>query len=190
MELTNPTLTTEQKQHIKDLYKQILLPSKTLNPPDNILLKNLISSDDYSRYQKVRNIYQQSGYFYERLFAYLCNFQKPNKTLCHSCSLQKSNKNQNLCETCNKNHFDLIDNEDQIYIELKSNFNTDNHNARDSKFHHLGKYKQNHPDATVIYACINDNRKRNNNVYYTHHLGFIIMTGDKTWDYFCEKSKD
>ena len=48
------------------------------------------------------------GYFYEQLFCYLCNFTHP------------------------KTSFDLV-NEDQIFIELKTDWSTDNHNGNESR---------------------------------------------------------
>ena len=49
----------------------------------------------------------------------------------------------NCCYFCHFSHpktgFDLV-NEDQIFIELKSNWKTDTHNSKESKFHHLEKY--------------------------------------------------
>ena len=69
------------------------------------------------------------GQFYEQIFCYLCNFIHPRKG------------------------FDLV-NEQQIFIEVKTNFLSDNHNARNSKFHYLGKYKTNNPNAKVYYICL------------------------------------
>ena len=46
------------------------------------------------------------GHFYEKLFCYLCNFTHRIKG------------------------FDLINEEEQIFIELKTNFLSDNYNAR------------------------------------------------------------
>ena len=86
------------------------------------------------------------GYFYEQLFCYLCNFIHP------------------------KTGFDLINEKEQIFIELKTDWNTDNHNSKESKFHLLSKYKRNNPNAKVYYICLNDKRKIN--VNYAHHFGF------------------
>ena len=36
--------------------------------------------------------------------------------------------------------FDLVNEEDQIFIKLKSNWKTDNYNSKESKFHHIRKY--------------------------------------------------
>ena len=56
-------------------------------------------------------------YFCEQLFCYLCNFTHP------------------------KIGFDLINEEDHMYIELKTDWNTDNHNGKESKFCLLRKCK-------------------------------------------------
>ena len=50
------------------------------------------------------------GYFYEKLFCYICNFKHP------------------------ETGFDLVNVEKQIFIELKTDWNTDKHNAKESKF--------------------------------------------------------
>ena len=89
--------------------------------------------------------------FYKQLFCYLCNFKHPRKG------------------------FDLLNKQEQIFIELKTNFLSNNHNARNSKFHHLEKYKTNNLNANVYYICLND--KCQLHVNYMHHFGFQIMTG-------------
>ena len=91
------------------------------------------------------------GYFYEKLFCYLCNFAHP------------------------KTGFDLVNEEDQIFIELKSNWKTDNHNSKESKFHHLGKYKTKNSDAEIFYICLNDKRKINVNYTQSCH-GPVVMS--------------
>ena len=83
------------------------------------------------------------------MFAYLCGF------------------------THNKVGFDLINKEKNIYIELKTNFNTDNYDSKNSKFQKLTEHKIKNPDHEVIYACLNDNRV-NGSVGYFHTNGFRI----------------
>ena len=73
-----------------------------------------------------------------------------------------------------KTGFDLINEEEQIFIELKTDWNTDNHNSKHSKFHLMGKYKTNNPNANVYYICLNDKCKVH--VDYLHHFGFQIIT--------------
>ena len=100
------------------------------------------------------------GRFYEALFAYLCGF------------------------THNKVGFDLINKEKNIYIELKTNFNTDNYDSKNSKFQKLTEHKTKNPDHEVIYACLNDNRV-DGSVDYFHTSGFRIITGYRAFKYFC-----
>ena len=56
-------------------------------------------------------------YFYEQLFCYLCNFTHP------------------------KTGFDLVSEEDHMFIELKTDWDIHNHNGKESKFYLLRKYK-------------------------------------------------
>ena len=56
-------------------------------------------------------------YIYE-LFCYLCNFTHPKKT-----------------------GLKIVNEEEQIFIESKTDWNTDNHNGKESKFCFLRKYK-------------------------------------------------
>ena len=177
------TISLEQKNHIRYMYQDIFKPPRNINT-SNPLLRDTIDQRDYETYQKIRNIYQSIGRFYEYLFAYLCNFTRPTKSLCTTCKSQKSNKLRKFCETCNKNSFDLINTEENIFIEVKSAFATDNYNARDSKFHHLGKYKQFHPESQIYYICLHDHRN-STGCNYTHLLGFRIITGDEAWKFFC-----
>ena len=75
------------------------------------------------------------GYFYEQLFCYLCNF------------------------THSETGFDLINEKEQIFIELKTDWNADNHSSKESKFHLLSKYKRHNSNAKVCYICLNDKRQ-------------------------------
>ena len=97
------------------------------------------------------------------MFAYLCGF------------------------TYNKVGFDLINKEKNIYIELKTNFNTDNYDLKNSKFQKLTEHKTKNSDHEIIYACLNDNRA-NGSVDYFHTNSFRIITGYKAWEYFCSFS--
>ena len=180
-------LSIQQKQDIEYLFKNYVTPPKCFNQTNNIILNEVFQSQDYISYIKVRNLFQKIGYFYEHLFAYLCNLRKPIKQLCSTCKIQRSNKLRKLCETCNRNSFDLINEEEHVYIELKSSFQTDNHNSKDSKFHHLGEFKSLHPEAQVYYICLNDNRAVGS-TNYTHRLGFEIITGIEAWQFFCKRA--
>ena len=111
------------------------------------------------------------GYFYKQLFCYLCNFS-------HS-----------------EIGFDLINEEQQIFIKLKTDWSTDNNNSKESKFRLLNKYKRNNSNSKVYYICLNDKRK----VYidsqqqtlsfdYTTQFGFQIITGRKAWEFFCQRA--
>ena len=113
------------------------------------------------------------GYFYEQLLCYLCNFIHP------------------------ETGFDLVNEKEQIFIELKTDWNTDNYNAKESKFRFLSKYKRNNLNTKVYYICLNDKRKINVDsrqqeqtlsIDYTHHFGFQIITGMKAWEFFCQRA--
>ena len=104
---STPTLSSEQKSHIRYMYQNIVKPPRITNM-SNPILRDVIDPRDYQTYQKVRNLYQSIGRFYEMLFEYLCNFKRPTKSLCNTCKSQRSNKLRNFCETCHKNSFDLI----------------------------------------------------------------------------------
>ena len=77
------------------------------------------------------NLKMKTGHFYEQLFCFLCNF----------IHLRKG--------------FNLVNEQEQI-LELKTNFLSDNHNARQSKFYLLRKYKSNNPNPKVFNICLND----------------------------------
>ena len=113
-----------------------------------------------TQFKKMVALRSKLGRFYEAMFSYLCDF------------------------TYNKIGFDLINYEKNTYIELKTNYNTDNYDARISKFQKLVKHKINNPTHEVIYACLNDSRV-SHGVDYIHSDGFRIITGYKTWIYFC-----
>lgn len=127
---------------------------------NDIVLKNI----DLGNYYKIVNLRTQLGKFYEDLFSYLCNFTRPSK------------------------NFDLVCEKRKIYIELKSNWNTDTCNARHEKFRMLTEFKINNPDCQVIYICLNDNRPNNlDGVDYIFKKNlFRIITGDKAWKYLCD----
>ena len=69
-------------------------------------------------------------YFYEKLFCYLCNFKHPEVG------------------------FDFVDEEKQIYIELKTIWDTEKHNAKESKFCFFKKYRLNNPEAQIFYNVL------------------------------------
>ena len=70
--------------------------------------------------------------------------------------------------------------------KLKTDWNTDNHSLKESKFRLLSKYKRNNSNAKVYYICLNDKRKIN--VDYAHHFGFQLITGMKAWEFFCQRA--
>ena len=148
-------LFSEQKRDITNIYNSIF--NKPLN-----LSSHIITNDVILNGKEVTNtamvLKMKMGRFYEKLFCYLCNFNHLKKG------------------------FDLINEQEQIFIEIKANFLSDNYNARHSKFHLLGKYKTNNPTAKVYYICLTD--KRQTHVHYTHHFGFQIITGTKAWQFF------
>ena len=76
--------------------------------------------------------------FCEQLFCYLCNFTHP------------------------KTGFHLVNENDRVVIELKTDWSTDNHNGKEKKFRLLQKFKTNktnNPNAKVYYICLNDKRR-------------------------------
>ena len=150
-------ISSKQKQDITDIFNSIF--NTPLNQSPHIITDDIILNGI-----KVINaktlLKMKMGKFYEELFCYLCNFEHPKKG------------------------FDLVNKKEQIFIELKTSFSTDNHNSKHSKFHLLGKYKASNPTAKVCYICLND--KRAISVNYTHHFGSQIITGTKAWEFFCE----
>ena len=81
-----------------------------------------------TQYKRIDALRSKMGRFYKALFAYLCGF------------------------THNKVGFDLINKEKNIliYIELKTNFNTDNYDSKNSEFQKLTEHKTKNPDDEVI----------------------------------------
>ena len=83
---------------------------------------------------------------------------------------------------CNFTHpktsFNLVNEEDRIFIELKTDWSTDNHNGKENKFHLLRKYKTNIPNAKVYYICLND--KCQLHVNYTHHIRLSNNNSNKS----------
>ena len=113
-------LTLKQKQDTTDIFHSKF--KQSLNK-----LSRIITNDTILKGIEVINteLKTKMGYFYEQLFCYLCNFTYP------------------------KTGFDLI-NEiiNQIFLELKTDWSTDNHN--ESNFHLLGKYKTNNQTQKFI----------------------------------------
>ena len=70
-----------------------------------------------TQYKRIVALRSKMGRFYEALFAYLCGF------------------------THNKVGFNLINKEKNSYIELKTNFSTDNYDSKNSKFQKLTEHK-------------------------------------------------
>ena len=156
---TRTTLSQKQKQDITDIFNRIF--DKPLNKLSHIIRSDLILNGIEITNNKTE-LKMKMGYFYEQLFCYLCNFTHP------------------------KTGFDLINEEEQIFIELKTDWKTDNYNAKESKFRFLSKYKRNNSNAKVYYICLNDKRKVH--VDYLHHFGFQIITGMKAWEFFCQRA--
>ena len=96
-------MTDIEKNNIKLLFQEKV----------NIFNKKYICTNDYvlygldmTQYKKIVTLRSKMGRFYESMFAYLCGF------------------------THNKVGFDIINKEKNIYIELKTNFNTDNYDSK------------------------------------------------------------
>ena len=153
----NQELTHKQKQDITDIFNRIF--DKPLNK-SYYTIKNDIILDGIEFNNIKEELKIKMGYFYKQLFCYLCNFTHP------------------------ETEFDLINEKEQIFIKLKTDWSTDNHNAKESKFCLLSKYKRNNSNAKVYYICLNDKCKVH--VDYTHHFGFQIITGRKAWEFFCQ----
>ena len=153
-----PSVTQKQKQDITDIFNYTF--DKPLNKLSHTIRNDLILNG-IEVINNTTELKTKMGYFYEQLFCYLCNFTHP------------------------ETGFDLINEKEQIFIELKTDWNTDNHSSKESKFHFLSKYKRNNSNAKVYYICLNDKRKIN--VDYTHHFGFQIITGRKAWEFFCQR---
>ena len=162
-------LSDIQKTNIEQIFLNTFKsPQKTHMSPDAVLtpLFNQLPIE-VNNYLKMVKLSTNMGRFYENLFCYLCDFQKPKKD------------------------FDLIDTKENIYIELKSKYSTDNHNSKDSKFHHLGKFQTQNPNFEVIYMCLNDNRcLKTRNVNYKHIYGHRIITGTKAWEYLLKRANN
>ena len=69
------------------------------------------------------------SYFYEQLFCYRCNF------------------------TYLKTGFDSVNEKDQIFIKLTTDWSTYNYNGKESKFRFVRKYKTNNPNREVYYVA-------------------------------------
>ena len=200
----NQELTHKQKQDITDIFNRIF--NKPLNK-SYYTIKNDIILDgiEFSNIKEELKI--KMGIFYKQLFCYLCNFIHPETGCCKAFCRKTgspSRKTESLWdiarnfvpsastrgEFCSADApletFDLINEKEQIFIKLKTDWNTDNHNAKESKFCLLNKYKRNNSNAKVYYICLNDKRKVH--VDYTHHLDFQIITGMKAWEFFCQRA--
>ena len=152
-----PTLSDNQKKKITKIFNNIFQKQSTEKYCKNDVILNGYNITEYLKYL---NLKMKLGFFYEQLFCYLGNFYKPRKG------------------------YDLRCDDRKIIIEIKTSFKTDNHNSKDSKFHHLGKFKLNNPDWEVIYMCLNDHRDQKG-VDYIHYYNFRIISGDLAWKYFC-----
>ena len=132
--MVNQELTLKQKQDITDIFNHIF--DKPLNKLSHTIRNDLILNGIEVTNNKTE-LKTKMGYFYEQLFCYLCNFIHP------------------------ETGFDLVNEKEQIFIELKTDWNTDNYNAKESKFRFLSKYKRNNLNTKVYYICLNDKRKIN-----------------------------
>ena len=129
-----PSLSQKQKQDITDIFVHTF--DKPLNKSTHTIRNDLILNG-IEVINNTTELKTKMGYFYEQLFCYLCNFTHP------------------------ETGFDLINEKEQIFIELKTDWNTDNHSSKESKFRFLSKYKRNNSNAKVYYICLNDKRKVN-----------------------------
>ena len=150
-------LTNDQKEKIRSIYNAIFFKKiDKFKCTNDIILEGL----DITEYQKHVFLKMKLGTFYERLFAYLCNLSQPQK------------------------RFDLINEENNLYIELKTSYKTDNKNSKESKFNYFKTFKQQHnQNANIYYMCLNDYRSINgvyekkrifHNCYWVKVLGYIL----------------
>ena len=69
---------------------------------------------------------------------------------------------KNYCYLCNFKHqetgFNLVNEKEDIFIDLKTNFLSDNYNAKYNKFRFFKKYKTNNSDAKIFFICLNEKR--------------------------------
>ena len=173
----NRELTLKQKQDIFNIFYHIF--DRPLNK-SYYTIKNDIILDGIKFSNIKEELKIKMGIFYKQLFCYLCNFTHLKTGCCKAFPLET---------------FDLINEKEQIFIKLKTDWSTDNYNAKESKFCFLSKYKRNNSNAKVYYICLNDKRKINVDSHqqkqtlscdYTHHFGFQIITGTKAWEFFCQ----
>ena len=132
-------ISSKQKQDIINIFNSIF--NTPLNSSPHIIKDDIILNGIEVINTKTL-LKMKMGKFYEQLFCYLCNFEHPKKG------------------------FDLVNKEEQIFIELKTSFSTDNHNSKHSKFHLLGKHKANNPTAKVYYICLK--RQKSKRAFITH----------------------
>ena len=92
-------LPQKQKQDITDTFNEIF--KQPLNILSHIIKNDLILNgiEDSNTQMELKT---KIGYFYKQLFCYVCNFIHP------------------------KLDFDLVNKEDHKFIELKTDWNTDN----------------------------------------------------------------
>ena len=114
-----PLCHKNEKQDITDILMNYL--NSLLNRLSNIIRNDLILNGIEASNTQTQ-LKTKMGYFYEQLFYYLCNF------------------------THTKTGFDLVNEKDHMFIELKRYWNTDNHDGKE-RFHLLRKYKTNNPNA-------------------------------------------
>ena len=145
------SLSPEKKQDITNMFNRIF--NKPLNKTTQII-KNDVILNGIEVISSQTELKVKVGYFYEKLFCYLCNFKHPEAG------------------------FDLVNVEKQIFIELKWDWNTDKHNAKESKFCFFNKYKTNNSDTEIFQICLSDKCQLlwfpNNN--RDRNLGFLLST--------------
>ena len=132
-------MTDIEKNNIL-FYKKVSISNKKYICTNDYVLCGL----DMTQYKKGVALRSKIGRFYEALFANLCGF------------------------THNKVGFDLINKENDVYVELKTNFNTDNYDSKNRKFQRLTEHKTKNLDHEVTYACLNDNRVGDGVDYFSY----------------------
>ena len=126
-------LSEEQKRDITGIFNSIFI--KPLNQSPHIITRDIILNGiEVINTEMV--LKTKMSRFYEQLFCYLCNF-----------------KHQ-------ETGFNLVNEKEDIFVDLKTNFLSDNFNAKHNKFHHFKKYITNNSNAKIFYICLNDKRKK------------------------------
>ena len=149
------SLSPEKKHEMTNIFNCIF--NKPLNKTTQTIKNNVILNGiEVSNTQT--ELKTKMDYFCKKLFCYLCKFKR--------------------LET----GFDLVNVEKQIFIEIKTEWNTDKIMQRKVNFVSL----KNTTTQTQNFSRICLNNKRKINVEYTHHFDFHIITGTEAWQFFCQ----